>query len=217
MNLKKYMLLSAAALVLSTPAASARDVMKKIYMYGFSASFNDSTVYVSDVMPVDSAWFDSKTNFLRGRDQYSDQLRNYFKQKGMPFRTCVVEYAATKEAAEKMRTSMMTRYSNLNEKQQKKNKKRAKRGENEVTPILYIVKNMDADFAFKSYTPWEDTVEGMAEAAQEKKKNNKKPKKEKRPAAPKQGMRPGDEGPENGMGPGNDMGHGMGPGGNMNR
>ncbi|MDD6552761.1 MAG: hypothetical protein PUF37_04150 [Prevotellaceae bacterium] len=215
MNLKKYMLLSAAALVLSTPAASARDVMKKIYMYGFSASFNDSTVYVSDVMPVDTAWFDSKTNFLQGRDQYSNQLRDYFKQKGMPFRTCVVEYAPTKEAAEKMRTSMMARYTNLNEKQQKSNKKRAKRGENEVTPILYIVKKVDPDFAFKSYTPWEDTVEGMAEVAKEKKENTKKAKKEKHPAAPKQGMGPDGKGPAGGMEPGGMGGHGMGPGGNM--
>ena len=51
-----------------------------IFMFGFCTSFNDSTVYLTDIQQVDSAWIDTKTDFLYSRDNYSFQLRDYMKE-----------------------------------------------------------------------------------------------------------------------------------------
>ena len=50
----------------------------KLYAFGFSASFNDSIVYFTDIQEIDSAWINEKTKFLISRDNYSYQLKNYF-------------------------------------------------------------------------------------------------------------------------------------------
>ena len=49
----------------------------KIYAFGFSASFNDSIVYFTDIQEIDSAWINEKNKFLVSRDNYSYQLKNY--------------------------------------------------------------------------------------------------------------------------------------------
>ena len=74
----KYMGVAAAiaALFATTVISAKRTAVDKVYMFGFAASFNDSTVYFTNVQTVDSAWMDTKTKFLLGRDNYSYQLRN---------------------------------------------------------------------------------------------------------------------------------------------
>ena len=66
-------------------------VVPKAYMFGFSASFNDSIIYLTDIQEVDSVWFTEKKDMLAGRSEYSSQLRNYCADKlNQPRRTCVV-------------------------------------------------------------------------------------------------------------------------------
>ena len=72
----------------------------KVYLYGFAASFNDSTVYFTDIQEVDSAVID-RSGFLYGRDSYSYQLKDYLASIGFEHATCVTLWAATRDAVEK--------------------------------------------------------------------------------------------------------------------
>ena len=102
----------------------------KVYMYGIAASFNDSTIYFTDIQAVDTVWLDSKTKFLINRNDYSYQLKNYFENIGLPHRTCVVTYALKRKDIEK--------------KFQKTRNKYVKKGK---TELKYINKQ---EFQFKS-------------------------------------------------------------------
>ena len=64
-----------------------------IYIFGTSASFNDSVVYFTDIQILDSAWIDEKNDFLLNRSLYSSQLREHFNHMGQPSRTCIVTFA----------------------------------------------------------------------------------------------------------------------------
>ena len=77
-------------LALSYSATQAKNVVeKKAYMFGFSASFNDSIVYFTNIQEVDSVWFTQKKSMLAGRSHYSNQLREYCNDKlNQPKRTC---------------------------------------------------------------------------------------------------------------------------------
>jgi hypothetical protein len=97
---------------LSLGTASAKQIMlPKIYMFGFAASFNDTIIHFTNVMEVDSAWIETKNDFLLGRTLYSRQLRNHLaKDKAMQQRTCVVMYAKTKAKAEKQLVKLRKLY-----------------------------------------------------------------------------------------------------------
>lgn len=74
-----------------TTAKAKNYVTPKAYMFGFAASFNDSTVYFTDIQQVDSVWFNQKKDMLAGRSEYSSQLRSYCEEElNQPRRTCVV-------------------------------------------------------------------------------------------------------------------------------
>jgi len=91
-------------------AVQAKTDVKPIYIFGFSASFNDSTVYFTDIQRLDSSRIDSKTHFLAGRDAYANQLRDYFTGRGEANRTCVVTYADSEKDIRKKYEKMATKY-----------------------------------------------------------------------------------------------------------
>ena len=65
----------------------------------------------TDVQKVDSAWIDTKTKFLLGRDNYSYQLKNFLAGKRQEQnRTCLVMYGLTKKEAEKKYLKMKKLY-----------------------------------------------------------------------------------------------------------
>ncbi len=72
--------LAALALVLSlAPAtlnAASKPKPKRIYIFGFAASFRDSLAYVTDIQALDTAYITSK-GFLADRTLYSTQLELY--------------------------------------------------------------------------------------------------------------------------------------------
>lgn len=105
----KYVAL-VALVALSASMASARSVRKTVYMFGLAASFNDSTVYVTDVQRVDSAWVDSRTRFLFSRDAYSQQLRQFLAAKGETDRTCVTTFAFNEKEAIKKFNKLIGKY-----------------------------------------------------------------------------------------------------------
>ena len=45
----------------------------KAYMFGFVASFNDSTVYFTDIQEMDNVWVTKKKDMIAGKSNYSYQ------------------------------------------------------------------------------------------------------------------------------------------------
>ena len=84
--------------------------VQKLYAFGFAASFNDSTVYFTDIQEIDSAWVNEKNEFLVGRDNYSFQLKNYLTNIGLEHRTCVISYAIKRKDIEKKYRKMKEKY-----------------------------------------------------------------------------------------------------------
>ena len=112
MRFFKHITLAVALLTASTLPLSAKSTqVAKAYMFGFSASFNDSIVYFTDIQEVDSVWTNGKGRFLAGRNQYSYQLREYFTTKlGMARRTCVVVSSLKRKDVEKKYEKMKKQY-----------------------------------------------------------------------------------------------------------
>ena len=107
----------------------------KVYMFGFAASFNDSTVYMTNIQKVDAYLANDRTKFLANREDYSYQLRYYFQNNGLlSYPTCVTMYAENENKAMKQFTALKNKYD--------KGKKK------------YIVKYIsDAEFSYKTITP----------------------------------------------------------------
>ena len=111
MKLLKYMLL-ALLMTAQHTAAEARSIqVPHVYLFGFSASFKDSVIYITDIQDARQAWIDSKTKFLLGRDNYSYQLKDYLSATlGQPDRICMVFYATTKRKIEKQYQKLKRKY-----------------------------------------------------------------------------------------------------------
>lgn len=90
-----------AVTTLLTTMIFAANKRTRLYVYGFATSFNDSTAYLTEIHELDSAWVDKKTGFLYSRDNYSYQLRDYLKNNGVNFPTCITTYAKDKKKIEK--------------------------------------------------------------------------------------------------------------------
>ncbi len=111
MILKKLLLVLVAFLMVGS-VAKAADKTKQVYVYGMAISFNDSTVYMTDIQTLDSAAVRSKTGFLYGRDNYSYQLRDYLKSKGFQTPTCETTFSVKKKDIEKKFIATKKRYGN---------------------------------------------------------------------------------------------------------
>lgn len=135
--------IATAALLFLAIGTQAKYKMSTTYMYGFAASFNDSTVYFTNVQKVDSAWFDCKTNFLYSRDNYSYQLRDFLASQGAVNRTCVVVFAKDEKTAQRKLDKMFAQY-------QKSQKNKGH----------FLIKFVDSKFSFKGLTPYEETEQG---------------------------------------------------------
>lgn len=82
-----------------------------VYMFGVSASFNDSTVYFTGVQEVDSAYYVKKM-YLGGYKEYADQLNGYLLSKTGERRTNVVFFKKKRAKAEKAYAKLRKRYTN---------------------------------------------------------------------------------------------------------
>ena len=108
----RNMALAILLLAVVPQAATAQNIhVPPAYMFGFAASFNDSTVFFTDIQQVDSVWVTKKKGFLAGRSNYAYQLRNYCEQKmDLPKRTCVVVSSLKRKEVEKKYKKMMKKY-----------------------------------------------------------------------------------------------------------
>lgn len=112
MRLIKPLMIAITLMAAGTMKVQAQDVkVPQAYMFGFVASFNDSTVYFTNIQQVDNAWVTKKKQFLAGRNQYSIQLREFFaNQRNMPNRTCVVIANVDRKKLEKKYIKMKNKY-----------------------------------------------------------------------------------------------------------
>lgn len=93
------------------PTQAKNVVEKKAYMFGFSASFNDSIIYFTNIQEVDSVWFTQKKHMLAGRSNYSNQLRDYCNDKlNQAKRTCIVIGHKERKQVEKKYEKMKKMY-----------------------------------------------------------------------------------------------------------
>ena len=83
----------------------------KIYMFGFAASFNNSTVYLTDIQTVNAYLVNNRTKFLANREDYSYQLRNYLQSNGLEaYPTCITMFAENEKDATKKYLKLKERY-----------------------------------------------------------------------------------------------------------
>ena len=107
----KLFVLTLVLAAMATTVEAKRVKTSHMYMFGFAASFVDSTLYLTDVQDVQGAWYDTKDKCLMLRDSYSDQLKEYMKEKmGQPNRVCLVIFAKTKKKAEKKYQKLKKKY-----------------------------------------------------------------------------------------------------------
>ena len=103
MKIFKYILLALLLTgALPQEMEAKRIKVPKMFMFGFSASFQDSIIYMTDVQEVEGAWYETKSKFLLGRQHYSYQLKDFLANtRQQPNRVCVVMFALTRKEAEK--------------------------------------------------------------------------------------------------------------------
>lgn len=110
MNKKRYILLALIILTFCLGMKAKNKTVQKVYIYGFSASFQDSVVYFTDIQELENVDVAERTNFLYSRDSYSNQLRDYLAGKNQPFRTCIVSYAFDRKHIEKKYLKLKSKY-----------------------------------------------------------------------------------------------------------
>ena len=112
--MKLYRCLAAILLLFTLTfvlSVSAKDkLVNRMYVYGVSTSFNDSTVYFTSIQEIDSVEVVGKTKILANKQEYSLQLKNYFSNKGLQYRTCVTVNNSNKKKIEKSYAKLKQKY-----------------------------------------------------------------------------------------------------------
>ena len=112
MNLNfKHWGLAACLVAGMATSLSAKVERTTVYIFGFSASFTDSVAYITDIQQMDSAYIETKSDFLMDRVVYSDQLQTYLEAvKQMPVPTCAVFFHTKKGKLQEEYEKIRKRY-----------------------------------------------------------------------------------------------------------
>ncbi|HEY9543180.1 hypothetical protein [Prevotella sp.] len=145
----------ALLLLFGSLSMNAKHILTKGFLFGFASSFNDSTVYLTNIQEVDAIWVDSKSKFLYSKENYSYQLRDHLKDNGMSTPTCVTIFATKRKDIEKKYIALRKRYTSS----KKQN---------------FIVKYLsDTDFQFKPITLSEEENNNVIVKQTSKKRKSK--------------------------------------------
>lgn len=86
------------------------DKNKPVYAFGVSSSFVDTVVYYTNIQILDSVALD-KNGFLKGREMYSYQLKNYLElERNLPNRTCVIYFNEDRKKLTKEFNKLISNY-----------------------------------------------------------------------------------------------------------
>ncbi len=121
MKLQKIVLTAIATILFASASLQAKEEMKRVYIFGMATSFNDSTIYFTDIQAVDSAWITGKAHFLVSRENYSYQLREYLEANGYKNPTCIVSYSTKLSSVKKKWQKLHDRYTAKPKAKKKKN------------------------------------------------------------------------------------------------
>ena len=82
-----------------------------VYLFGVGTNFNDSTVYLTDIIPVHNLQIQKKTHFLPHRTEFSLQLREYLEgQLGLAHETTAIFFADKRKKIAKNYYKLKKRY-----------------------------------------------------------------------------------------------------------
>ena len=111
MRFLKLMLIAILMVGFASSANAKGYQPAKLYMFGFAASFNDSTVFFTDIQEVNAYVKNDRNHFLADRSVYSYQLCSYLQTTGRSLHpTCVTMYATTRKEAEKKYARLKKKY-----------------------------------------------------------------------------------------------------------
>lgn len=83
---------------------------KKVYAFGFAASFKDTVAYYTDIQELDSVSL-TALGFLPQRDLYSYQLKNYLEYDlNKPDYTCMIFFSDNKSKLEQEANKVKGKY-----------------------------------------------------------------------------------------------------------
>lgn len=117
----------------------------KVYMFGFAASFNDSTVYFTEIQEVNAFLVNDRTHFLAGRADYSYQLHNFLATNGKAEHpTAVVVYAEDKKKINKKLADLKAKYTT------------------KAKQKFFVEQLSGSQFAFQTVQPQQEAVETPA-------------------------------------------------------
>ena len=125
---------------ISTAVAAKGGITKSdVYLFGLSASFKDSTVYITDIQKIDNADFAPKTKFMYNRDGYSRQLKTYVKELGVEHPTCITFYSTDKKKIDKRYAKVRQKYdANLASQKAKKKGQKSKKKSKPYFDVHYL-------------------------------------------------------------------------------
>lgn len=93
----------------------AKNKDTQIYAFATGMCFNDSTTFISAILPIPNAQTDHKTGFLNYRSEYSNQFKRYLEtSENGPF-TCAVFFAKSKKSLEKKYIKLRNLYKMKNQ------------------------------------------------------------------------------------------------------
>ena len=82
-----------------------------VYMFGVAAQFGDTTVYVTELRPVEGVQLTKKYDFLRSRNEFAYELKHYLADNyGGDKLTCAVFYDPKLKKAQKRYAKVLKRY-----------------------------------------------------------------------------------------------------------
>ena len=98
-------------LVAGTISMEAKPLQTKVYIFGISTSFTDSTTYITDIQELSPAYIDSQTKFLYDRSIYSQQLQIWVEvTKNQPNTTCAIFFSKNKSQLEQKYLKIRRKY-----------------------------------------------------------------------------------------------------------
>lgn len=111
-NWNKLLCLAITALMLICATdIYSKPKQTKIYIFGVSINFTDSTTYITDVQALESAYIETRTGFLYDRSIYSQQLQIWVEYaKNQPNTTCTVFFSENKSQLEKKYIKVRNNY-----------------------------------------------------------------------------------------------------------
>lgn len=108
----KLLIVIALAMTVVGTAVAQRSKPQRVYMFGVATTFNDSTVFLTDIQQLDSVFL-TKSGIMSERSIYSYQLETYLQtQRERPNATTAVFWATKRKKVERSFIKVRRRFLN---------------------------------------------------------------------------------------------------------